>query len=443
MFSPAYKRYVLGTATAVYTLNLVDRGLITLLLQPIKQDLQLSDTQMGFLTGIAFGLFYATLGLPLSRWADRGNRVTIASIAIGLWGLTVMACLFVSNYVQLIFARVAAAVGESGCKPPTYSLVGDYFTQPAERTRAMAVYISGSYLSTILAFILGGWLNEQYGWRMTFFLMGIPGLLLAVVTKLTVVEPRSTAMNAKVRPPLPPLREVLLTLWRQQSFRHLSIALILLYTMSLGLGPWQAAFMIRSHGMGTAELGLWLGLIFSVAGLAGVLFGGYAAGRWFADNEQAQMRMSAIAVGCTIVPFAAFLTMEDKYHALLALTPKVLIFGVFLGPTYALMQRLVADEMRATMMAVVMLLSNLIGFGIGPQLVGILSDVFRPVVGEDSLRYAMLGMSFIALWAAYHFWRVSRTIKQDLARAGSKIPERQPRRLPGTAEKWQLSRIER
>src|SRR5687767_6458663 len=123
--------------TAVYMLNLADRGLMVLLLQPIKEDLQLSDTQLGFVTGIAFGLFYATVGVPIARWADRGNRVTIASAAIGLWGLTVMACLLVTNYVQLVIARIAAAVGESGCKPPTYSLVGDYFPQAAARTRAM------------------------------------------------------------------------------------------------------------------------------------------------------------------------------------------------------------------------------------------------------------------------------------------------------------------
>jgi predicted MFS family arabinose efflux permease len=423
MFSPSYKRYVLGAVTAVYTLNLVDRGLMTLLLEPIKQDLHLSDTQLGLLTGIAFGLFYATLGLPLSRWADRGNRVTIAAASIGLWGLTVMACLFVTNYIQLLAARVAAAVGESGCKPPTYSLVGDYFTQPAERTRAMAVYITGSYLSTILAFILGGWLNESFGWRMTFFLMGIPGLLLALLVRLTVVEPRNRQNPCKESPPLPPMRQVLATLWRQQSLRHLSIALILVYTMSLGLGPWQAAFMMRTHGLGTAELGLWLGLIFSIAGIAGVLLGGYAASHWFAENERAQMRLSAVAIGCTVLPFASFLLMDQKYYALGSLIPKVLVFGVFLGPTYALMQRLVPGEMRATMMALVMLFANLIGFGIGPQIVGILSDALSPVLGKDSLRYAMLGMSFIAPWAAYHFWRVGRTIRYDLARTDPNIPE--------------------
>jgi MFS family permease len=170
MLRPAYKRYVLATLTAVYTLNLVDRVLMILLLEPIKQDLRLSDTQLGFLTGIAFGLFYAIVGLPLARLADRGNRVTLASISIGLWALTVMSCLFVTHYFQLVLARVAAAIGESGCKPPTYSLVGDYFPRPAERTRAMAVYWLGSPLASLLAFILGGrspacysrsWCNER------------------------------------------------------------------------------------------------------------------------------------------------------------------------------------------------------------------------------------------------------------------------------------------
>src|SRR5690349_1463529 len=153
MFSTGYERYVLATLTLVYTLNYLDRGLIILLLQPIKEDLHLSDTQLGFVTGIAFALFYATLGLPIARWADRGNRVTITSIAIGLWGLTVMVCLFVSNLVQLVLARIAAAVGESGCMPPTYSLVGDYFPAPAARTRAMAIYWLASPLALLISLI--------------------------------------------------------------------------------------------------------------------------------------------------------------------------------------------------------------------------------------------------------------------------------------------------
>jgi MFS family permease len=427
VFTPAYKRYALATLTSVYMLNLVDRGLMGLLLEPIKHDLRLSDTQLGFLTGIAFGLFYATLGVPIARWADRGNRVTITSLAIGLWGLTVMACLLVTNYVQMVFARIAAAVGESGCKPPTYSLVGDYFPQAAARARAMSIYIAGNFLSNVFALIVGGRLNELYGWRMTFFLMGIPGLLLAILVKLTIVEPRTRVSLASAQErTVPPMRAVFATLWRQRSCRHLSLALILLYTMGMGLNPWYAAFMMRNHGMGTAELGLWLGLIFSVGGIAGVLIGGYAAGRWFADNERGQMRMSAVTVASVVPCFVAFLLLPQKHQALLALTPLIMTLAIFLGPTYALMQRLVADEMRATMMAVLMLLANLIGFGLGPQLVGIFSDLLKPMAGAESLRYAMLMMSVVAVWAACHFWKVGQTVTEDLEAVASSLRARLP-----------------
>lgn len=415
MFGLAYKHYALATLTTVYALNLVDRALMGLLLQPIKQDLQLSDTQLGFVTGIAFGLFYATVGLPIARWADRGNRVTITAAAIGLWGLTVMACLFVNSYIQLIFARIAAAVGESGCKPPTYSLVGDYFPQPGERARAMSIYWLGSPLSSLISFIVGGHLAELYGWRLTFFLMGIPGLLLALLVKLTIVEPRTQMRSlTQAERLLPSMRVVLAILWRQRSCRHLIIAVILLYMMGVGLWPWFGAFMIRSHGMSTAELGIWFGLLFGGSGAIGVLLGGYVAGRWFADDEQGLMRVTAVAVASLVPCFVGFLMLPQKHHALIALVPLMAVFNFFLAPTYALLQRLVADEMRATTLSLVMLLANLIGMGVGPQIVGILSDVLLPRLGDDSLRYAMLLMSFTAIWAAYHMWLVARTVREDL-----------------------------
>jgi MFS family permease len=415
MFSAGYKRYALAGLTAVWMLNLVDRALMMLLLQPIKEDLKLSDTQLGLLTGIAFGLFYAVFGLPVARWADRGNRVTITSIAIGLWGVTVMSCLFVTNYVQLALARVAAAIGESGCKPPTYSLVGDYFPEVTERTRAMAIYMAGGPLAALVSFIVGGWLNELYGWRMTFFLMGIPGLALAVLVKLSIVEPRSLkAERVETRKP-PAMKEILRILWRQRSCRHLCIALILLYTMGYGLGPWYAAFLMRSHGMGTAEVGLWLGLIISLGGMGGILAGSYFANRWFTGDERAQMRFAAATMVLLVPCFVAFLTLPDKHQALMAFVPLQLVLSAFTGPTYVLMQRLVVDDMRATMMAVIMLLTNLLGMGIGPQLVGVLSDLLMPMFAVDSLRYAMLLTSLIALWSAYHFGRVSQTVRADLS----------------------------
>jgi MFS family permease len=418
------RRYVLAVMTSVYMMNLVDRGLMALLLEPIKIELRLSDTQLGALTGITFGLFYATVGLPIARWADRGNRVTITALAIGLWGVTVMACLVVTTYVQLVFARIAAAVGEAGCKPPTYSLVGDYFPRPAERTRALAIYLAGSAAASLLSYVAGGWLNERYGWRLTFFIMGIPGLILAALVKLTIAEPRERVeRTGAANEPSPPIRAVFRVLWRQRSLRHLSAGLILLYTMGSGLSPWYAAFMMRSHGASTAELGVWFGLIFGLGGLAGVLAGGYLASRWFADDERAQMRMCAVTLVCVVPLFVAFLTLPRKHQAFIALIPLVMVFSVFLGPVYALLQRLVADRMRATMMALVMLLANLIGMGVGPQVVGILSDALMPVLARDSLRYAMLITSFVALWAGYHFWQVGRTVREDLARS-THLPQR-------------------
>lgn len=423
MFKPAYKRYVIAILTLTYTFSQVDQTLIGVVLQRIQNDLHLSDTQLGFVTGIAFGLFYATLGLPIARWADRGNRSTIAALAIGIWGVTVMSCLFVTNFVQLVFARMAAAVGASACMPPTYSLVGDYFPKTAERTRAMTIYMLAGPLSGLPGYVLGGWLNEHFGWRIAFFVMGIPGLALAALVKATVGETRAnTHLVEAPERCKPSMREVLGTVWQQQSSRQLGFAVILLFTMGWGLNPWYAAFMIRSHGMGTAELGMWLGAIFGISGVGGVLLGGYVAGRWFADDERGQMRLTAVIMSSLAPLLVLFLLFPQKHLALIALGLSVSVSNFFFGPAFALMQRLVVAEMRATQMATVMLFANLIGMGVGSEAVGVLSDLLRPLLGKDSLRYAMIAVSLVALWSAYHFWRVARTVKEDLEAILHHIP---------------------
>jgi len=187
--------------------------------------------------------------------------------------------------------------------------------------------------------------------------------------------------------------------------------------MGLGLAPWYAAFMMRSHGMGTAELGLWLGVVLGAGGIVGLLGGGYVATRWFGDDERAQMRLSAVMIASIVPFFVVFLLHPQRYLALVALIPAVIVGNCVFGPAFALMQRLVLDEVRATPLALVLLFANLVGMGIGPQVVGILSDLLRPALGTESLRYAMLAMSFVALWSACHFWRVGRTVREDLSAA--------------------------
>ena len=419
MFSVAYKRYALANLFVVYTVSGLDIGLLTILLQPIKEDLRISDTQIGILTGIAFALFNTTLGLPIARWADRGNRVTLTALASGLWGLSLMSCLFVTSYPQLLLARVVAAIVGSGVAAPTYSLLGDYFPDPAERVRAMYIYQAAAPVTVLVSNALGGWLNELYGWRMTFFIMGAPAILLALLIQWTLIEPRTQARStrdASLRR-LPPFKEVLATIWLQPSCRHLMIALTVLFTMSDGLGPWYAAFMMRSHGMGTAELGAWMGSAIGLGGLLGTLLGRFAIGHWFGRTARGQMRLAAGAIAATTPFFLIFLTVPNGHLALIALLPQVLVISVFFTPVWALLQRLVPETMRATVFMGMTLFASFIGMGIGPQIVGTLSDLLSHALGAESLRYAMLVVSFLGLWASYHFWRLSQTIEADLINA--------------------------
>lgn len=412
--SRAYRRYVLFVMTVVFALNYMDRCLINLLVQPIKVDLKLSDTEVGFLTGIVFGLFYATLGIPIARWADRGNRAKLTAGAIGIWGATVMSCLLVRTFGQIIFARVAAGVGEAGCMPPTYSLIGDYFPAPSERTRAMSIYWLGGPVSALIAFSMGGWLSDMYGWRVTFFLFGVPGLLIAVLVWATVVDPRATVVAAGAAARKGQFIGLVRNLWRHRASRDLNISVVLLFTMGLGLNPWYAAFLIRSHAMSMTDVGIVLGLTFGVGGIGGVLLSARLAGRKFAGNDQKQLRWCSLVAGSMGPIFIIFLFAPNKYLAVSSIIPYMFAFYYLLGPIFSLMQRLVPDDVRATSMSVVMLLANLIGMGVGPQIVGVVSDVFRPLFGADSLRIGMLLMSFTSLWASFHLWRAGSTIREGL-----------------------------
>ena len=425
MFTQTYKRYALITLTTVYTLSFMDRIMIGMLMQPIKEELLLSDTQLGFLTGIAFALFYATLGIPIARWADRGNRVTIISIAMALWGVMVMLCGLATNFVQMVLVRIGAAVGEAGCMPPAYSLIGDYFPV-AERTRALSVYMSGISISILISFMFAGWMNEHYGWRAAFLVVGLPGLVIAMLVKFTLNEPRMIERkqdNKSKTQVQPSLSNVLTTLWRQPSFRYLVIALTLVNFVGIGVGQWFATFFIRNHGMATGELGIWMGLIGGLSGVVGTFGGGYLADRYLANNPRGQLRLIALAVALLFPIYLMMLFLPAKQMSLLQLIPINILILFFYGPIMAMMQQLVADKIRAMAIAVTLLILNLIGMGLGPQIVGILSDAFTPTMGTaEALKVAMAIASVGSLGSAYYFWIAGRTIEADLKSANA-IPE--------------------
>ncbi|MDC1513641.1 MFS transporter [Porticoccaceae bacterium] len=288
-----YKHYLLGLLTLVAAFNFLDRGVLSLVMEPIKQEFQLSDSQLGFMGGFAFALFYAVAGIPIARWADRGNRNHVISLTTMLWSIMLVISGLVSNFVQLLLVRVGVAVGESGCTPPAQSLIAEYFSR-AERPRAMAIYWMSLPLSTILAYLVGGWLVEQFGWRITVMIIGIPGVLLAVLVKFTLREPRlNTIKNSErlitpagqSKPEQESLLSVLKALWEKSAFRHLSTGFCVSYFFGGGISLWIPAFFMRSYGMEAGELGTWLAFTWGLGGAVLYLFR-----RLFGDPVFAQQR---------------------------------------------------------------------------------------------------------------------------------------------------------
>lgn len=411
----AKRKFLLCVLMVILAFNAVDRLALGLLLQDIKADLSLTDTQLGFVTGIAFALFYAVMGIPIARWADRGNRVAIISITTALWSVAVMLCGMASSFSHLLLIRIAAGVGEAGCIPPAHSLLADYFTR-AERPRAVSIYMLGGPLSALIGFFLAGWLNEFYGWRLTFLFLGLPGVALAVLAWLTLSEPRRSAASSQQESPAQPgLKDVCVTLWGNTTFRHLVFFNSIVCFFGYGIVQWQPTFFVRSHGLQSGELGTWFALIFGLGGLAGTYLGGEWASRCASGNERLQLKAIAAAYSCFGV-ISVLVYLSPTRHLAFGLMTLATVGGAAaIGPLYATIQTLVPDRMRATAFAIVNLFGNLIGMGLGPLVAGSLSDAFRPWAGEESIRYALLALCPGYVWAAWHLWQASRTVTHDLA----------------------------
>jgi MFS transporter, Spinster family, sphingosine-1-phosphate transporter len=415
-----YKHYLLTVLTIIVVFNYIDRLAIGIVLEDIKTELRLTDTQLGLLTGIAFALFYSVMGVPIARWADRGNRVTIISVTAALWSVMVALCGAVSSFTQLLLVRIGVAVGEAGCIPPAFSLMADYFSR-AERPRAAAIYGLGGPIAALIGLFLAGWLNEFYGWRLTFVILGLPGLALATLAWFTLREPRKEkCANGGIVsqvPSEPRLKDVIATLWSRVTFRHMLLALAVNFFFGYGIVQWQPTFLIRSFGLATGEIGTWLGIAAGVGSLAGSYLGGELASRYAANDERLQMR--AMAVALMISAMLSFFAYVSPYPWLtfVLIGLSFLTLSTLNGPLFAAIQTMVPERMRAVAFAFVYLVANLVGMGLGPLATGSLSDVLRPWAGEESLRYALVILSPGFFWTAWHLWRASGTVSYDMARA--------------------------
>ena len=416
--SAGAKYYALVLLTIVYSFNFIDRQLLAILQESIKADLSLSDSQLGLLTGFAFAVFYVTAGIPIARWADRANRRNIIAMSVGLWSFMTALSGFVQNYSQLLMARVGVGVGEAGGSPPSHSLISDIFP-PESRASAISFYSTGVNIGILFGFLLGGWLNEYFGWRVAFIVVGAPGILLAILVRMTLAEPiRGLSENRQVSAESVPFKVVLNVLWSRVSFRHMAMAAALNAFAGYSTSNWTASFFIRSHNMTTGELGTWLALIIGLGGAIGVLCGGLLADRLAPRDKRWYVWLPSIT-GFICVPFmAAVYLVDDAYTALALSVVPGLLFNVYLGNTIATTHGLVGLRMRATASAILFLILNIIGLGIGPWSIGLLSDSLATSFGDDSLRQAMLYIiPPIMFWSACHFYLASKNLREDLAAA--------------------------
>jgi len=413
-----YANYVLIALTLCYVLNTMDRSqILAASVQAIKKEFAASDFQMGVLTGIPFALFYSFMGIPIAAWADRSSRRNVLSLAVASW--SAMTALFGMsvNYAMLFAARVGTAVGEAGGSPPSHSLISDYFAK-SKRGTAFSIYALGVPIGTSLGAALGGWGNQNLGWRYTFILAGVPGIMIALILWLTVKEPprglSDGALRAE-RAPVPGMFDVLRTLWQRRSFRHLTLAAALHSVVWYASGAFNNAFLQRSHQMSVAEAGYWIAVLSAIAGF-GTFLGGFTSDRLSARFKDRRWYMWVPGIAtllCVPFQFLAYLS-ADRAVVLPSFVGLMFMAAVFFGPSFAMTQALATLRMRSVATSLLLFIQTLIGNGLGPSVTGLISDLLNPSFQQNSLRYALVVIGVVNVWAALHYVLGSRTLRQDL-----------------------------
>jgi MFS family permease len=413
--NPGYRLYVLAILILAYTFNFIDRQIIGILAVPIKRELALTDAQLGMLGGLAFALFYTLLGIPIARWADRANRVSIMTAALGLWSLMTAACGFAQNFAQLFAARLAVGIGEAGGVAPAYSLLCDYF--PSEqRARALSAYSFGIPIGSAAGIVLGGFISHWMSWRLAFVVVGLAGFTVAPLLKATVREPARGASEIAPRPAAvepPGFFAVIRTFVGKPSFWAFVLGGGSCSMMGYGLFFWMPSFLVRSFQLSVVQASLAYGTLVLVGGMAGIWLGGALADAGGRRTKAAYARVPAIAFLGT-VPFYVAGVLATKLALCLAVLLIPTALGLaWLGPVLAAVQHLVPAGMRATASAVFLFIVNLLGLGLGTTLIGLLSDALHVRAGVDSLRYAILaGTGFYVIAAALFFF-ASRHLTRD------------------------------
>ncbi|MFM2110198.1 MAG: hypothetical protein RLZZ372_1122 [Pseudomonadota bacterium] len=475
--SARYRAYVLLTLTAVYTLNFIDRALLGVLAQPVISTFGLTDTQFGFLAGPPFALFYALMGIPIALAADRYNRIAIISLCIALWSLMTALCGLATGFLFLLIARIGVAIGEAGSNPPSNSVIADYY-RPAGRSKALSTYSMGVMLGTALAFLIGGPLGQlpdatvvrvldffalghlpemlgwgsHFGWRFAFLALGVPGVLFGLLVFVTVREPPRGYSD----PPGMPTAERtgIVATWRlllgKPSFWYMAAATSIVAMVGYGYSAFQAPMMQRLHGLSPAEFAVRFGVPLSIMGAIGTLAAGFVTEQMAKRSIRWVARLPAIflatATPLYLLGFVQPTSELDRVFILWALA-FMLHYG-YLGAQYTIGQGVVPQRSRASAIAILLFVIALVGNGVGPQIVGVLSDSFmtlgleqRGLAGildvaacnpkvtsalpaaqqaacsaiyAEGLRNSMMVTALLLLVAATCFWMSSRHLDRDM-----------------------------
>ncbi len=384
-----YSWYVLTLLLAAYTFNWMDRYVLVILIEPIKQDLHLSDTVLGLISGFAFAMIYSLAGIPIARFADRGSRRSIIAVGLALWSAMTAASGLARTALQLVCARLGVGLGESACSPSAHSLISDYFPV-ARRATALSIYQLGIVLGIALGLAVGGWANDLYGWRAAFMIVGVPGLLLALTVRLTLREPRRGQSDGAAADigqySLPGALRVML---QKKSFLAYAIALGLCSFSDTAFEMWSPAYLMRVYHMSSSLVGTWTGALEAPAGIIGTIVGGLAADRLGARDARWYLWAPVVSVALMIPCILLFLSVGGTqvfvFYFLAMLTA-----ASYMGPIIALTQRLMPVRMRALAAAIQFFILNLLGPGAGVSTVGFLNDALAPRYGDIAIRYSLM-----------------------------------------------------
>jgi predicted MFS family arabinose efflux permease len=415
-----YRNLALWLLMLVSAMNFLDRQVTSILAEPMKHDLHLSDTQIGMMTGLAFAVFYTVLGIPVARYSDkfRTNRATLIAISLGVWSLFTALCGLAQTFNQLIAARIGVGAGEAGCTPPSHSLISDSY--PLEkRAPALAFYGLGLPLGTLLGMSLGGGFADLFGWRTAFLLLGIPGILVGLVVWWLVPEPRKAilAANRGVVPEehdAPSFMSVLHEVGRSPAFLYLMAAMTTGSFLSYGKGVWHAVFLIRVHHVSPGMAGIALGLVSGIGSGFGAWLGGYCAARFGAMKRQHILTATVLGLLVSIPLTALAYWVADWRLAAFLMLAHAVTSGLAYGPTFTCLQGLVRPSSRGAATAIFLLVQNLVGLGFGPMLFGMLSDAIHSWAGIESVRYVLYLSVPMTLIPAFCFWQSSLHLDREM-----------------------------